>query len=347
MSKNFRKLIASVLVFLMAASALPLSPILGGDRAYAIGGGIISTVAGNGTQGYSGDGTAATDANIWGPWGVAVDADGNLYFSEYWNHTVRKVDTNGNISTVAGNGTEGFSGDGGSATSAQLSYPNGIAVDASGNLYIADNSNKRVRKVDHTTGIISTVAGNGDAGYTMDGDPATSTGLDYPNDVAVDGSGNLYIVESNSSAIRKVDAVTGNISTVAGYNGAAYGGDGGPATAASLKFPMGIIVDDSGNLFIADTYNHVIRRVDAAGNISTIAGTGGSAGFSGDGGPATAAQLKEPYDVALDSNGNLYIADYGNFCVRMVDTNGNISTVAGIGESGGYSGDGGGRQQPK
>jgi sugar lactone lactonase YvrE len=299
--------------------------------------GIISTVAGTGSSSFSGDGGAATSAGLYSPGDVAVDASGNLYIADYQNQRIRKVNTGGIISTVAGIGFPGFSGDGGAATVAALSYPNNVAVCASGDLYIADTENRRVRKV-NTSGIISTVAGNGSPGFSGDGGLATSAGLNYPGDVAVDASGNLYIADIGNQRIRKVSP-GGIISTVAGNGSRGFSGDGGVATSASLNNPIGIAVDASGNIYIVDNGNYRIRKVSTSGIISTVAGTG-SGGFSGDGGPATAATLYNPYGVAVDGSGNLYIADYQNQRIRKVNTSGIISTVAGNG-SFGFSGDGG------
>ena len=299
--------------------------------------GNISTTAG---AGASGDGGAATSATLSLPEGVALDGSGNLYIADEGNHRVRKVDTSGNISTVAGTGISGFSSDGGAATSARLSFPRGVALDGSGNLYIADSGNNRIRKVDATTGNISTVAGTGTAGSGGDGGMATSATLNQPYGVALDGVGNLYIAEYFGNRIRRVDATTGNISTVAGTGAPGFGGDSGAATSATLRIPQGIALDSSGNLYIADTFNHRIRKVDAAtGVISTVAGTG-TVGFGGDGGAATSARLSFPRGVALDGSGNLYIADGANHRIRKVDTSGTISTVAG-GGTGSFSGDGG------
>ena len=217
---------------------------------------------------------------------MAVDASGNLYIADTGNNRIRKVSATGIITTVAGNGSAGYSGDGGPATSAQLDGPEGVAVDGSGNLYIADTCNNRIRKVS-ATGIITTVAGNGSAGYSGDGGPATSAQLSLPAGVAVDGSGNLYIADSGNNRIRKVSA-TGIITTVAGNGSPGYSGDGGPATSAQLNQPAGVAVDASGNLYIADSSNNRIRKVSATGIITTVAGNGFD-GYSGDGGPATSA----------------------------------------------------------
>ncbi|MGG2993300.1 S-layer homology domain-containing protein [Paenibacillus macerans] len=278
--------------------------------------GNINTVAGNGTAGSSGDGGAAASAQLNRPFGVAVDSGGNLYIADTFNHRVRKVDTSGNISTVAGNGTAGSSGDGGAAASAQLNKPYGVAVDSGGNLYIADTFNHRIRKVD-ASGNISTVAGTGTAGNPGEGEFATSANIKYPYGVAVDSGGNLfYVADDGSSRVRKVDA-SGKISTVAGNGTAGSSGDGGAAALAQLYLPYGVAVDSGGNLYIADTYNQRVRKVDASGNISTVAGNG-TVGSSGDGGAAASAQLNKPYGVAVDSGGNLYIADNFNHRIRKV-----------------------------
>ncbi len=297
--------------------------------------GTISTIAGNGIRGYYGDGGAATDAQLKSPREVAIDINGNIYIADGYNHCIRKVDTSGIISTVVGNGTSGYSGDGGDATAAQLDYPRGVVFDSNGNMYIADSNNQRIRKVD-TAGIISTVAGNGTSGYSGDGGDATATQLDFPTGVAFDSSGNMYIADSINHRVRKVDTA-GKISTVAGNGTSGYSGDGGDATAAQLYNPTGVAFDSNGNMYITDNANYRIRKVDTAGKISTVAGNGTS-GYSGDGGDATAAQLSNPIGVAFDSNENMYIADFSNHCVRKVDTAGKISTVAGNGTAG-YSGD--------
>ena len=296
--------------------------------------GVISTVAGDGTGGYRGDGGPATAAQLNRPTGVALDGAGNLYITDRVNHRIRKVDAAGVISTVAGAGRGGYRGDGGPAVAAQLNYPTGVALDGAGNLYIADWGNDRIRKVD-SAGVISTVAGGGSGG---DGGPATAALLNLPGDVALDGAGNLYIADTLNNRIRKVDAA-GVISTVAGDGTRGYGGDGGPATAAQLTFPYGVAPDGSGNLYIVDSSNQRIRKVDAAGVITTVAGDG-TRGYGGDGGPATAALLNFPGGVALDGAGNLYIADSSNDRIRKVDAAGVISTVAGDGTYG-FGGDGG------
>jgi uncharacterized protein (TIGR03437 family) len=292
--------------------------------------GVISTVAGNQTPGFSGDNGSATSAQLNRPWGVAVDSAGDLYIADAMNQCIREV-SNGVISTVAGTGTHGFSGDNGPATSAQLDNPYGVAVDSAGSLYIADSSNSRIRKV--SGGVITTIAGNGTPGFSGDNGPAASARLAYPQGVAVDSASNLYIADAGNNRIRKVS--NGVIATVAG--GGAFLGDNGPATSAQLDNPEGVAVDSAANLYIADTSNSRIRKVSNA-VISTVAGNG-TVGFSGDNGPPTSAQLANPWAVAVDSAGNLYIADYGNNRVRKV-SNGVITTVAGNGTQG-FSGDDG------
>ena len=277
--------------------------------------GIISTVAGDGTKGYSGDGGPATSAQLDEPTGVAVDASGNLFIADRMNHRIRKVTPGGIISTFAGTGVRGYSGDGGPATSAQLYYPDGLAVDALGNLCIGDTDNHRIRKVS-LDGTISTVAGNGTAGYTGDGGSATSAQLNHPDGVAVDALGNLYIADGYNHRIRKVTP-GGIISTVAGNGTGGFGGDGGPAKAASLAYPTAVAIDAFGNLFIADFGNQRIRKVTPDGIISTLAGTG-IRGFSGDGGPAKAASLANPTGIAVNSLGDLFIADQNNNRIRKV-----------------------------
>jgi sugar lactone lactonase YvrE len=297
---------------------------------------IIQTVAGNGTSGFSGDNGAAATASLSEPFGVVVDTAGNLYIADTSNHRIRKVNTSGVITTVAGNGTEGFSGDGGPATSAALNTPIGVAVDMAGNLYIADAFNNRIREVD-ATGIIRTVAGNGDAHFSGDHAAATSASLSAPFGVAVDKAGNLYIADTSNQRIRKVNT-SGTIATVAGNGTEGFSGDGGSATRASLNFPTGVTLDRAGNLFVTDQSNHRIRKVTTRGVITTVAGNG-EAGFSGDQAAATSASLNLPIGTAVDAAGMLYIADTSNHRIRRVSSDGTVTTVAGNGV-GAFSGDG-------
>ncbi|PYU20129.1 MAG: hypothetical protein DMG30_22155, partial [Acidobacteria bacterium] len=304
--------------------------------------GKVSVYAGNGFSGYSGDGGLATNAQISLGYGLAVDTSGNLFIADTANNVIREVvATTGIIQTVVGDGTPSYSGDGGPATSATLSNPNGIFVDASGNLFIADSGNNVIREVVATTGIIQTVAGNGAYGYGGDGGAATSATLSNPYGIFVDASGNLFIADIDNFVIREVVAATGIIQTVVGDGTPSYSGDGGPATSATLSNPYGIFVDASGNLFIADTDNCVIREVVATtGFIQTVAGNNFYS-YSGDGAAATGAQLNSPAAIASDAAGNLFIADDYNYVIReVVATTGIIQTVAGNGTYG-YGGDGG------
>ena len=293
------------------------------------GAGVITTVAGTGVQGFSGDSFQATSATLSGPTGVAVDSDGNLYIADTLNHRIRKVSSSGVITTVAGGGTS--LGDNVAATKAQLGSSLSIALDSAGILYIADTDNNRIRKVSNS--VITTVAGNGTRGFSGDNGPPTGARLDLPSAVAVDSAGNLYIADTDNNRIREVS--NGVITTVAG--GRTSLGDNGPATSAQLNAPTGVTVDPAGNLYIADSGNARIRKVSNA-VITTVAGNG-TQGFSGDNGLATSAQLVNPYGLAIDPAGNLYIADSSNNLVRKV-SNGVITTVAGNGTPG-FSGDNG------
>ncbi len=299
--------------------------------------GTVATVAGNGEPQFFGDGGPAAVARLGVPSAVRFDGAGNLFVADTGNHRVRKVDPQGTITTFAGNGINGSGGDGGPATAASLSVPYGLAVDAHDNLYVVDRSAHRVRKVDGA-GTITTVAGDGTAGFSGDGGPATSASLRYPNGIAFDTAGNLYVADGHNQRIRRVNA-DGSIETVAGTGVAGYSGDGGPATSARLRYPTGVLVDAAGLLFISDTSNHVVRRVDLAGTIETVAGNG-TYGSDGDGGPATGARLALPRFLAMDTAGNLYVADTQGHRIRKVDTRGTITTVAGSGTYG-FSGDGG------
>jgi sugar lactone lactonase YvrE len=341
--------------------------------------GIITTIVGTGVAGYTGDGGPATSAEINGPSGLALDSSGNLFFGDSQNQVVRKVDTAGNIHTVAGNGTRGFSGDGGPALSASMNSPYGVVTDSSGNLYIADHENRRVRVV-NSSGVIDTLVGNGTAGCAGDGGPAKNSSLGRPTGVRISGdnllisnaceariravnlstdiittvvgsskgfdgnghaplasqflmpvgltfdsSGNLVIIDTGNDQVRKLNNGTQLVKLVAG----GFTGDGGKATLANINSPYDIAFDKAGNLYVAEPGANRIRKVTKTGTISTFAGSSaGISGYSGDGGPAGSATLQFPYGVAVDPTGNVFIADSGNNVIRKVDTGGTISTFA-------------------
>ncbi|HEY3129906.1 MAG TPA: IPT/TIG domain-containing protein [Acidobacteriota bacterium] len=306
--------------------------------------GLITTVAGKDVFSISGDNGPATAAALSSPTGIVFDSANNLLIADTGFNAIRKVDAgNGVISTLSGGNTFGFSGDGGPAINARLGIPYGIAVDGRGNLFITDSFNNRIRKIASSTGIITTVAGNGLPNFSGDNGPAVASGLSGPSALAFDTAGNLFVADTGNSRIRRIDAATEIISTVAGSGQPGFSGDNGPATAASLNLPYGIAVDTAGNIFIADSFNNRIRKVDAgSGIITTVAGNG-TAGFSGDGGFATIASLSSPYGIAIDKAGNLFIADSGNHRLRKVIAGtGIVITVAGNGAGGGlgsFSGD--------
>jgi sugar lactone lactonase YvrE len=280
--------------------------------------GHTSFVAGIGVPGYGGDGGPATAALLNSPSGLALDGAGGLYIADQNNHRVRRVDPAGRIATVAGTGNAYFSGDGGPATAANLWLPESVAVDGSGALFIADYFNARVRRVDPRTGMIATVAGNGTVPHNGEDLPATRAGLD-PHGIALDAMGNLYVADRANERVRRVDAASGTIRTVAGMGTAGFAGDGGPARAARLNAPMGVILDAMGNRYIADSGNHRVRRVSRDGVIITVAGNG-EPFFSGDGSTATAVSLWNPSGLGLDPLGNLLIADTWNDRIRLVGT---------------------------
>lgn len=356
--------------------------------------GIITTFAGNGSAGFSGDGGPADEAefNFGGRGDVAVDGWGNVYVADCGNHRIRMVNTDGIVTTVAGNGVAGFSGDGGLAAESSLCDPCGLDVVYWGTLYIADSGNNRIRMVD-SSGVIWTVAGTGDAGFWGDGGPATSAELWYPVDVskrgslfiadlgnlrvrrvdqggiittvagngllspsfkevseqgprgmllypsavAVDDSGTIFVTDTGHHQVKKLDAA--GWSVVVGTGEWGFGGDGGPATSALLSTPYGLVIAGDGSLLFSDFDNHCIRRVGPDGIITTIAGMG-TPGFSGDGGPALRCQLYYPSALTVNSSGDVYVADSGNHRVRVIDTNGIITTVAGNGIPE-FAGDGG------
>jgi trimeric autotransporter adhesin len=312
----------------------------------------ISTYAGvGGVFGYTGDGSLATSANLGYITATTIDKDGNIYVADGYANVIRKVDaSDGKISTVAGKFENGsmprYDGDGGAATSAHLNLPLGIAVAASGNIYIADAGNNVVRKVTAATGIITTFAGSapGLQGYTGDGGPANKATFFVPYDLAVDAEENVYIVDAQNNVVRKIAASTGIITSIAGIGptGEGFFGDGFAAGSAKFKALHGIAVDAAGNIYLADSGNHAVRKISSVtGIITTIAGSGVDYGYTGDGGLATAAKLYAPSRVTVDATGNVIIADQGNNVIRKISsTTGIITTIAGTGKSG-FSGDGG------
>ena len=320
---------------------------LGTIRIRVVTNGIISTIAGSAKGILPVDGMPAVTTRLKGPTGVAVDANGTVYFAEgsigsgsglnVGDFKVWRVGTDGNISTAAGNGLNSFSGDNGPASLAQLDTPAGMARDSAGNVYIADSANNRVRRIS-PDGTITTVAGNGSPGFSGDYGPALNANLNEPMGVAVDASSDfLYIADTGNNRVRVVNP-GGMIYTVAGNGNAAFFGDGSLALNAALRGPRAVMLDPAGNVYIADTLNHRVRKLTLDGILDTVAGRG--QGFGGDGGPAVTALLNQPSSVALDVNGNLFIADTANGRIRMVTTGGIITTVAGSDGSNGL-GDGG------
>jgi len=290
---------------------------------------VMTSLAGQGIRGYSGDGGPATIAKLNQPSGLALDRANTLYIADSYNHCIRKINRQGIISTLAGDGISGYNGDGGPAKMARFNEPRGLDLDAGGNLYVADSKNHVIRKIDDQ-GLISTVAGNATAGYSGDGGAATRAQLNLPVDIIVAKSHHLYLVESANHVIRKIDA-QGIITTVVGNNTPGYHGDGKLAMAAQLYYPQGMVLDKEGNGYIADSKNQVVRKVDTQGIISTVAGNATS-GFRD--GLATMAQLNFPSSVAIDLQGNLYISDLQNFRIRQLNADHHLVTVAGDGTQG-------------
>ncbi len=282
------------------------------------------TVAGTGTAGFTGDGGPADQAELSSPATTAVDSDGNVYVSDSSNQRIRKIDAIGIITTIAGTGTAGFTGDGGPATQAQINNPNGLALAADGSIYIADYGNQRIRKIT-PDGMIWAIAGNGTKGFSGDDGPATAAQINNPNSMAVAADGTLYVSDLGNGRIRKI-MTNGIITTVAGNGTYGYAGDGGPAIQAELRIPS-VAISPDGVLYIADYGNQRIRRVTADGVIATVAGNG-TVGSAGDGTAATLAQLSSPTGAAVDGAGNLYIADDKNDRIRRVSPKGIITTVA-------------------
>lgn len=303
---------------------------------------IITTAVGTGEPGVAGDGGPAAAALLNGPFDVAFDAAGNLYFSDTFNHRIRRVDAaTGTISTIAGNGEAGYSGDGGPATEAALNEPYGILVDRAGNLYTADRLNRRVRRIDARSGVIATLAGTGEAAYGGDGGPAALAGLAEPNGLAFDAEQrHLYIADVADHRVRIVDLATGTIATFAGTGQPEHSGDGGPARAAGIFGARAVKLGADGTLYILERQGSSLRAVDpATGTIRTIAGTG-ARGCSGDGGPALAAVFDAPKEMAIDRDGSLLIVDTENHAIRRIDRATSIVTTI-VGGRKGPQGDGG------
>jgi sugar lactone lactonase YvrE len=310
---------------------------------------IITTIAGTGTGGYNGDNIAATSAELYYPTQTCIDTAGNVYIAEQSNSRIRKINTSGIIATIAGTGAFAYSGDGGQATAAKLWCPLSVSLDKAGNVYIADWGNNRIREINMSTGIITTVVGNGTYGHSGDGGPATSAKIGNAYDLSFDTAGNYFIVESfdplngYNKYVRKVDAITSNISSVAGNGNSDYNGDGIPATNAEITNPLGLTADASGNIYIADCGNYRIRKLNTSGILTTYAGST-TAGFV-DKVPATSGAMYIPFDVKSDKNGNLFIPDIYNDRIRKVNTNDSIFDFAGDGfgspYNGGFSGDNG------
>lgn len=322
-----------VLVGLVSWAALPA----------AAEGGTVVTVAGKSPAGYSGDGGPAPEAQMHEPRMMTFAPTGDMYIADTFNQLIRKVDTTGTITTVAGKFTgfvprdeadcvPNFGGDGGPATEATLSCPHGVAVDSAGDVYIADSANHTIRKVD-SSGTIVTVAGaGGKSGDSGDGGPGTAALIQGPKGIVLDGRGGLLIADSGNDRVKRLDLASGIITLVAGTGDPGDAGDGGPATQAQLVEPRTLAVGPDGSIYIAEPKVHRVRRVDAQGVITTFAGTG-RAGFTGDGGPAERAQLNFPRGVGADAAGNVYIADSLNQRIRRVDAGGTITTVAGRGKA--------------
>jgi gliding motility-associated-like protein len=291
-------------------------------RRISLNDGLIWTVAGSDTYGHAGDGGPGINAQFQSTYDVCKDAFNNLYVTEWGGHYIRKIAANsGVVTTIAGTGAGGYSGDGGPATAAMINRPQGIYCDAAGNIYFADTYNSRVRKITVATGIITTVAGNGTTSHSGDGGLAVNAGTPYPVDVSIDGAGNIYFIEvfsSNTCRVRKIQLATGIVTTVAGMSSYAHSGDGGPATSASLFDPTGLYVDGPGNIYISQYDDSRIRKVDVnTGIINTIAGTGINS-FSGDGWKAINATMNRPLGLTMAPNGDIYVADNSNHRIRKI-----------------------------
>lgn len=313
------------LLFLALISSSPL----------AAGEWTIATVAGTGKQGHSGDGGPATKADIDNPFGVVRGPDGSLYYCEYTGHRIRRITPDGLIHTVAGTGEAGYTGDGGPATRATFNKPHEIRFDAAGDLFVVDMVNNAVRKINMKTGVITTVAGRGESGYTGDGGPATAATLAQPHSIQFGPDGNLYICDIKNHVIRLLDLRTGLISTFAGTGKPGNTPDGAPIQGTPLKGPRSLDFDKEGNLWLATREGNQVFKFDLkAGTIHHIAGTG-QKGFTGHGGPAKQATLSGPKGIAIDAEGNVWLADTESHSVRMIDVKkGTLELIAGTGKKG-------------
>lgn len=298
----------------------------------------ITTIAG-GALLDGGDGGPATKAVLNNPYGIAIDPSGNIYFADRNNHRIRKINSAGIITTIAGTGKAGYSGDGRPASRASINYPIGVASDGNGNLLFSDRYNNCVRKIDLSgKGIITTIAGTGQPGYSGEGGLAEDAQLNGPAGILVGQNGNIFICDAYNNCIRKINEA-GIITTFSGTATKGYYGEGRMAMEAELYEPYGIAADSAGNIYFTEYGNERVRKINASGIITTIAGTG-IPGYSGDGSQATLAGLNHPTGIAIDKNGNIIIADGDNNCIRKINTAGIISTIAGTGEPG-FSGDNG------
>ncbi len=301
----------------------------------------IQTVVGTGEAGYSGDGGPAVSAALREPFMCSFDIKCNMFFCEAQNHVVRRVDAStGHITTVAGTGEAGYAGDEGPATEATLNEPYSLEVDAAGNVYIVDRLNAAVRRVDGTTGIITTVAGTGEPGYSGDRGPGNHAQLREPNDCFLDGRGGLLIADIQDQRVRRLDLETGIIDTFAGNGEKARGGDGMPARQASILGSRAVCMDQDGNTYIAEREGNGVRVVTAGGIMGTVAGASAERGYTGDGGSALDATWGAPKALRCDAAGNVIVVDTENHAIRKIDVNtGVVTTIAG-GQFGGH-GDGG------
>jgi streptogramin lyase len=320
----FASLLSGLLLFLVN----PLPPL-------CAAGWRIETFAGNGKQGFSGDGGRATEAQIDNPFGVVRGPDGAIWFCEYTGQRIRRVAPDGIISTFAGSGKKGYTGDGGPALEASFNLPHEIRFDREGHLYVVDMANHAVRRIDAKTRIISTIAGTGTPGYSGDGGPAKAAQLKQPHSIQFGPDGHLYICDIGNHVIRKVDLTTMQISTFAGTGAPGPTPDGAPIAGTPLKGPRSLDFDAAGNLWLATREGNQVFKFDvAAGRIHHVAGTGAS-GFTGNGGPAKTATLKGPKGISIDKTGNAWLADTESHSVRKIDkASGNLELVAGTGEKG-------------